>query len=95
MIDVNDDGPGLPSGMESRAFDRFVTIDRRGGTGLGLAIARDLVRRQGGDLTYDHKAFRITLPRVEAEPESLNRLRHPPDGAPPGSAVPGSAGRST
>jgi signal transduction histidine kinase len=95
MIEVNDDGPGLPSGMESRAFDRFVTLDRRGGTGLGLAIARDLVRRQGGDLTYDHKAFRITLPRVEAEPPSLNRPGHPSDGAPPGSAVPGSAGRST
>lgn len=95
MIEVTDDGPGLPSGMESRAFDRFVTLDGRGGTGLGLAIARDLVRLQGGDLTYDHKSFRITLPRVEAELASLDRPRHTPNGAPPGSPVPGRAGRST
>ena len=95
MIAVNDDGPGLPSGMESKAFDRFVTLDRRGGTGLGLAIARDLVRLQGGDLTYDHKAFRITLPRVEPERASADGPRHTPDGAPSASPVPGSAGRNT
>jgi len=62
MIKVSDDGPGLPTGSEQHAFDRFVSLDGRGGTGLGLAIARDLVRRQGGDLTYDEKAFQITLP---------------------------------
>jgi signal transduction histidine kinase len=62
MIQVSDDGPGLPGGSEQQAFDRFVSLDGRGGTGLGLAIARDLVRRQGGDLTYSEKAFLITLP---------------------------------
>ena len=62
VIEVADDGPGLPSGAEGRAFERFVTLDGRGGTGLGLAIARDLARQQGGDLSYDHKAFRLTLP---------------------------------
>ena len=95
MIEVSDDGPGLPSGLESRAFDRFVTLDGRGGTGLGLAIARDLVRRQGGDLTYDHKAFLIMLPRVEAESAWPPQRRHTPDGGALGSRVPGSAGRST
>jgi len=95
MIEVSDDGPGLPSGLESRAFDRFVTLDGRGGTGLGLAIARDLVRRQGGDLTYDHKAFLITLPRVEAESAPPRHRGHTPYGGPPGSPVPGRAGRST
>ena len=94
MIEVSDDGPGLPSGLESRAFDRFVTLDGRGGTGLGLAIARDLVRRQGGDLTYDRKAFRITLPRVDAESASPHQRVHRPDGL-PGSPVPRSAGRNT
>jgi len=61
-IQVSDDGPGLPTGSEQHAFDRFVSLDGRGGTGLGLAIARDLIRRQGGDLTYHEKAFQITLP---------------------------------
>jgi signal transduction histidine kinase len=95
MIDVSDDGPGLPSGSESQAFDRFVTLDGRGGTGLGLAIARDLIRRQGGELTYDHKSFRMALPRIEAGPSSADRRHHTPDGAVPGSPVSGSAGRNT
>ncbi|MGH9009715.1 MAG: sensor histidine kinase [Acidimicrobiia bacterium] len=95
MIEVSDDGPGLPAGAELRAFDRFVTLDGRGGTGLGLAIARDLVRRQGGDLTYDHKAFLITLPRVDAEPRPTSRPRHTAAGGPPASSIPGSAGRNT
>jgi signal transduction histidine kinase len=95
LITVSDDGAGLPSGLESKAFDRFVTLDGRGGTGLGLAIARDLVRREGGDLTYDHKLFVITLPRVDAEPAAPHRPGHMPDGGPAGSPVPGRAGRST
>lgn len=61
-IQVVDDGPGLPSGSEQRAFDRFVTLDGCGGTGLGLSIAQDLARRQGGDLRYASKAFILTLP---------------------------------
>ena len=66
VVEVTDDGPGLPSGAESRAFDRFVTLDGQGGTGLGLAIARDLARRQGGELSYERKAFVLTLPRLDA-----------------------------
>jgi signal transduction histidine kinase len=64
-IEVSDDGPGLPSGSEVRAFERFVSLDGQGGTGLGLAIARELAHRQGGDLTYDEKRFVLTLPRVD------------------------------
>ena len=66
VIHVADDGPGLPAGAEDQAFDRFVTLDGRGGTGLGLAIARDLARRQGGNLIYHRKAFVLTLPLNEA-----------------------------
>lgn len=63
VIEVADDGPGLPPDAESRAFDRFVTLDGNGGTGLGLAIARQMARSQGGDVTYVGKAFVVTLPR--------------------------------
>jgi signal transduction histidine kinase len=71
VLEVTDDGPGLPSGTELQAFDRFVTLDGRGGTGLGLAIARELAHRQGGDLVYSHKAFRFTLPLREATSDAL------------------------
>jgi signal transduction histidine kinase len=62
VLEVTDDGPGLPTGAEAQAFDRFVTLDGRGGTGLGLAIARELAQRQGGDLAYTRKAFVLELP---------------------------------
>lgn len=64
-IEVTDDGPGLPSGFEDEAFERFVTLDGQGGSGLGLAIARDLAQRQGGDLIYERKAFILVLPDVD------------------------------
>ena len=61
-LKVSDDGPGLPAGKEESVFDRFVSLDARGGSGLGLPIARELARAHGGDLTYDGKAFVVTLP---------------------------------
>ena len=93
VIEVTDDGPGLPSGAEARAFDRFVSLDGRGGTGLGLPIARELVRRQGGDLIYDHKAFRLTLPRVDAERPSSPRAGLSRPGSPRASSIPGVVNR--
>lgn len=59
---VADDGPGLPPGMEERAFERFVTLDEKGRYGLGLPIARELARAHGGDLTYEQGAFVVRLP---------------------------------
>ncbi len=63
-VRVVDDGPGLPAGLEARAFERFVSLDGHGGSGLGLGIARDLTQSQGGDLVYREKAFVLTLPLV-------------------------------
>jgi signal transduction histidine kinase len=51
-IDVVDDGPGFPSGSETRAFERFWRADPSrggGGSGLGLAIVRELARAHGGE----------------------------------------------
>jgi signal transduction histidine kinase len=61
-VDITDDGPGLPAGREASAFDRFVAFDGRGGAGLGLSIARDLLRRQGGDLVYTDRTFSLLVP---------------------------------
>jgi signal transduction histidine kinase len=53
VLDVTDDGPGVPPADRERIFERFVRLDDArsrddGGAGLGLAIVRDLVRRHGG-----------------------------------------------
>jgi signal transduction histidine kinase len=82
-IEVVDDGPGLPSGAEAAAFDRFVTLDGQGGTGLGLSIARDLARRQGGELSYDRKRFVLALPRQDAAAQPPDRRFPALRGEPP------------
>jgi len=50
VVDITDDGPGIPEAVRSRLFQPFATAARAGGSGLGLAIARDLARAHGGDI---------------------------------------------
>jgi two-component system OmpR family sensor kinase/two-component system sensor histidine kinase QseC len=49
VVDVLDDGPGIPPEQMERVFDRFfrVTGAPAGGSGLGLAIARTAALRNG------------------------------------------------
>lgn len=51
LIDVIDDGPGIPPGDRGRVFDPFFTSKReQGGTGLGLSIANSLLEAYRGAL---------------------------------------------
>ncbi|ACB64680.1 osmosensitive K+ channel signal transduction histidine kinase [Burkholderia ambifaria MC40-6] len=50
-VHVDDHGPGLPSGMETRIFDKFTRGEKESATpgiGLGLAICRAIVEAHGG-----------------------------------------------
>lgn len=49
LIEVADDGPGVPSELAARIFDPLVT-GRSGGSGLGLALARRIVAAHGGSI---------------------------------------------
>ncbi|MFE6959972.1 sensor histidine kinase [Streptomyces sp. NPDC057696] len=56
VVEVADDGAGVPEAERERIFERFVRLDDArarddGGAGLGLAIARDVAVRHGGALT--------------------------------------------
>jgi two-component system, OmpR family, osmolarity sensor histidine kinase EnvZ len=56
IVNVDDDGPGIPADQRREVFKPFVRLDEarnldEGGTGLGLAIARDIARSHGGDVT--------------------------------------------
>ena len=51
VIDVADDGPGLPQKALDKLFQPFVGSARAGGTGLGLVIVRDVMRAHGGSVT--------------------------------------------
>lgn len=67
VVEVSDDGPGIPPDVRPRIFDAFFTTKDVGqGTGLGLHIAREVVRRHGGEISVDSQpgetTFTVRLP---------------------------------
>jgi signal transduction histidine kinase len=66
VVRIRDNGGGISPEIRDKLFDPFVTSKPVGqGTGLGLDIARQLVRRNAGDIDFDSKPgateFRVTL----------------------------------
>ncbi|MEV6319961.1 ATP-binding protein [Nocardia sp. NPDC051787] len=63
VIDVEDDGPGIPPAERARVFDRFTRGGRTvgGGTGLGLAISRWVVDLHGGTIAVADPGSRIRV----------------------------------
>ncbi len=58
VVEVVDDGSGVPEADRERIFQRFVRLDDarsrdEGGAGLGLAIVRDVVEHHGGTIRVD------------------------------------------
>ncbi|WP_437737645.1 ATP-binding protein [Sorangium sp. So ce1335] len=76
VLEVEDDGPGIPAAHQARVFERFYRVDpgrsrASGGTGLGLSIAKHLVEAMRGDISVTTGAaggalFRVTLPAATA-----------------------------
>ena len=74
VIQVADDGPGIPESNLSRIFEPFFTTEPVGkGTGLGLSICYGIIQKMGGEITVESivdsgTSFRIRLP-VKGPPE--------------------------
>ncbi|CBG68256.1 MULTISPECIES: sensor histidine kinase [Streptomyces] len=71
LVDVSDNGPGIPDTLQADVFGRFVRADHArsrstGSTGLGLAIVHAVITAHGGTATVTsspgHTTFRLTLP---------------------------------
>jgi two-component system, OmpR family, sensor kinase len=77
VLEVADEGPGVPPEDRGRVFERFYRADESrsriagGGAGLGLAIAAEIARAHGGTLelvpTERGATFRLTLPPPAGE----------------------------
>jgi signal transduction histidine kinase len=70
VLDVVDDGPGIPANIRARLFEPYTTTRAIGeGMGLGLAISKKIMLDHGGDIelldTSRGTAFRLTLPVAE------------------------------
>jgi two-component system OmpR family sensor kinase len=72
VIEVRDDGRGIPEGAFARIFERFGRVDpartrAAGGVGLGLSIVDAIVKAHGGNCTVrsdeDGTVFSLYMPR--------------------------------
>jgi signal transduction histidine kinase len=86
VIEVADEGSGVPEEALATIFDRFARADdartrAHGGVGLGLAIVAAVAKAHGGRCTVERRGgetvFALALPvgaEVEAEPATVERL---------------------
>lgn len=80
VVDVSDDGPGVPEEIRETIFELgFTTKEDAGGTGFGLALARHLAAKMDGTLEFSTppgggSRFTLCFPR---------RLERRPDGSGP------------
>ncbi len=68
LIEVTDNGPGVPKEIRSTLFEPFVSQGKVNGTGLGLAIAKSVVEAHHGAIDFNSTragtTFTIQLPLV-------------------------------
>jgi two-component system, OmpR family, sensor kinase len=76
VLEIDDDGPGIPEAMQSKVFQPFFRVERSrnrstGGIGLGLATVRSIALEHGGDVTVANRGegglrVTLTLPRANS-----------------------------
>ncbi len=93
MIQVEDNGPGVPEHLRPHLFDPFVTT-KHNGTGLGLALVAKIIGDHGGIVECDSEPSR-TVFRVLLPMESVAKHPSPRETSPTPPERPASARRSS
>jgi CheY-like chemotaxis protein len=91
VLEINDDGPGVPEEVQPKIFDPFFTTKEVGkGTGLGLTVAYAIVQEHGGRIRVESTAGRGASFFVEF-PTKAGRVRQavPAPSDPPYEALAG------
>ena len=87
VLEVSDSGTGIASKDLPHIFEPFFTTKARGrGTGLGLASVYGIVKQSQGQIEVDSRegagtTFRVSWPRVHADPIDPRRISVAPGGA--------------
>ncbi len=92
ILEVNDDGPGVPDEVQPRIFDPFFTTKEVGkGTGLGLTVAYAIIQEHGGRINVKSQpgrgaSFYVEMPVSDASlkpalPKPPERTFSPPAAA--------------
>lgn len=80
VVDVEDNGPGIPAEVGRQLFEPFFTTKGEGeGTGLGLSISRQIAREHGGELSFVSEIgkgtrFELRLPVVSPSGRGASAL---------------------
>jgi PAS domain S-box-containing protein len=86
IVEIQDNGVGIPRELVGRVFDPFFTTKEVGqGTGLGLSICHGIVRSLGGDITVRTEVgkgstFAVALPPAADAPRKRKASDSPKDG---------------
>jgi two-component system NtrC family sensor kinase len=82
VIEVVDNGVGIPPNMMNHMFELFHSTKGNRGTGLGLAVAKKIVDEHEGSITVksapgEGTNFTIRLPVFKVDPEALSTTHGP------------------
>jgi CheY-like chemotaxis protein len=92
VVEINDDGPGIPEDVQPKIFDPFFTTKEVGkGTGLGLTVAYAIVQEHGGRIRLESRPGAGASFYVELPVSGKARVTPPPANAGPVNTVAGAS----
>lgn len=79
IIDISDNGPGLPASAKQFLYEPFKGSHKAGGSGLGIAITSEILSAHGGEFNLVKSdetgaTFRMAIPTNPAPPKSSNGI---------------------